>query len=229
MTTPIARGLVAWYRGENNALDSSGNGRHGTWSGTAAYAAGKMGRAWSFARGNKEPRVSFGQQLAPACVGAPAITLAIWFNAVSVEHARQELAIVYGLSTTVALTLRLEGDDLVFGARSRTNETLRIVTVADAIPAAQWVHLAVQADFAGDRLRIWLDAVSVADQAAGFNGNDFAISVGDLSQDESIGNHPSVDERGFGGLIDEVMVWRRALAAREIRAIMATGWPGAAI
>ena len=29
--------LVAWYRAENNALDSSGNGNHGQWSGTEAY------------------------------------------------------------------------------------------------------------------------------------------------------------------------------------------------
>lgn len=38
--TPIP--AVAWYKLDGNALDSSGNGYDGTWSGTAAYAAGKF-------------------------------------------------------------------------------------------------------------------------------------------------------------------------------------------
>ncbi len=33
----------------------------------------------------------------------------------------------------------------------------------------------------------------------------------------------------FPGQLDEVMIFNRALAAREIRAIYATGWPGSAI
>ena len=40
--------LVAWYKGNGNAEDSSGNGHHGTWVGTPAYAAGKFGQGFEF-------------------------------------------------------------------------------------------------------------------------------------------------------------------------------------
>jgi len=45
--TPLELGPMAWYEAENNALDSSGNGYAGTWSGTAAYATGKVGYAYA--------------------------------------------------------------------------------------------------------------------------------------------------------------------------------------
>jgi len=38
---------VAWWRGEDNALDSAGT-NDGTWSGTEAYADGVVGRAFDF-------------------------------------------------------------------------------------------------------------------------------------------------------------------------------------
>ena len=39
--------LVAWYRAENNALDASGNGHHGTWVGTEAYAPGVFAQGFA--------------------------------------------------------------------------------------------------------------------------------------------------------------------------------------
>ena len=40
--------LVAHYKLNSNALDSSGNGHNGSWSGTEDYAAGKIGQAADF-------------------------------------------------------------------------------------------------------------------------------------------------------------------------------------
>ena len=44
--TPIP--ALAWYKLDGNALDSSGNGYHGTWWETEAYASGKYGQAGGF-------------------------------------------------------------------------------------------------------------------------------------------------------------------------------------
>ena len=40
--------LVGWWRGEDNAKDSSGNHSDGNWGGTPAYDTGEFGRAFSF-------------------------------------------------------------------------------------------------------------------------------------------------------------------------------------
>ena len=44
--TPAELSPVAWYCAENNALDSSGNSYTATWSGSVAYATGKVGNAF---------------------------------------------------------------------------------------------------------------------------------------------------------------------------------------
>jgi len=46
--TPLTLGPVAWYRGDGNALDSSGNGYNGTWSGTESYTNGVNAHAFWF-------------------------------------------------------------------------------------------------------------------------------------------------------------------------------------
>jgi len=47
--SPLRLGPVAWYQAEDNALDSSGNGYNGTWSGTASYIEGPIGLAFDTA------------------------------------------------------------------------------------------------------------------------------------------------------------------------------------
>jgi len=41
--SPLELNPIAWYQGDGEALDSSGNGHHGTWVGTESYAKGKVG------------------------------------------------------------------------------------------------------------------------------------------------------------------------------------------
>src|SRR4051794_27763633 len=45
--SPAPSGLVSWFRGETNANDSAGTAT-GSFVGTAAYAAGEVGQAFSF-------------------------------------------------------------------------------------------------------------------------------------------------------------------------------------
>ena len=40
--------LVGWWRGENNANDSSGNGNNGQWTGGDSYVDGQFGQAFNF-------------------------------------------------------------------------------------------------------------------------------------------------------------------------------------
>src|SRR2546427_13131922 len=47
--SPPTNGLVAWWRGEGNANDSSGNGHNGTLLNGVGFDIGKFGQAFSFA------------------------------------------------------------------------------------------------------------------------------------------------------------------------------------
>ena len=37
--------MIGYWEGEGNVLDSSGNGKDGTWTGAQSYSAGKFGQA----------------------------------------------------------------------------------------------------------------------------------------------------------------------------------------
>ncbi|HKP69544.1 MAG TPA: LamG-like jellyroll fold domain-containing protein, partial [Pyrinomonadaceae bacterium] len=50
--TPPPTGLVAWYKAEGNANDSSGTGNHGT-LGTASISSGHVGQAFNFTAQNE--------------------------------------------------------------------------------------------------------------------------------------------------------------------------------
>src|SRR5262245_34179681 len=46
--SPPTAGLIAWWRGEGNADDSSGNGHSGTLLSRAGFENGRFGQAFSF-------------------------------------------------------------------------------------------------------------------------------------------------------------------------------------
>jgi hypothetical protein len=73
LTVDTNRSLVGWWKGDNNANDSSGNGNNGTLNGDVTYTAGKIGNAFSF-DGNGD-YVS-----TPLVYSYPQITLGAWIN-----------------------------------------------------------------------------------------------------------------------------------------------------
>ena len=55
----IPSGLVGHWTGDGNALDSSGNGINGVWTGTESYNTGKFGQAFKFDGSTNYIKTSF--------------------------------------------------------------------------------------------------------------------------------------------------------------------------
>ncbi|MDP6345734.1 MAG: hypothetical protein QF491_19510, partial [Alphaproteobacteria bacterium] len=54
---PVTSGLVAYWSGDDNADDGSGNGHHGSLVGGAGYGAGQFGQAFEFTGGGQSVTV----------------------------------------------------------------------------------------------------------------------------------------------------------------------------
>jgi MYXO-CTERM domain-containing protein len=89
--------------------------------------------------------------------------------------------------------------------------TTTLISPADQLTAGQWSH--VSATYDGARMRIYLDGTEVASTAA--NGAVDASAAVPVA----VGDQPQ-GGRAFGGLIDEVFFYTRALSATELAALM---------
>jgi len=194
--------LAAWYRGENSAADASGNGATGTWAGTDAYAAGKLGNALSLNGSSSISRASW--------TPAAAATLCAWVKA--------------GAASTVGYLFAVDNPASVLKynlAWVGTSNAVRVVESgggnrdsAASFGGTDWTHVAVT--FSGTAVAFYKNGVAAG--TATLN-NAMTAVAGTLrvgSRDGAV---------FFTGLIDEAMIFHRALAAHEIRALYALGSP----
>jgi len=82
IATPPTLGIVAWWRAENNALDSAGN-NNGTLGSGASYAPGEVGRAFQFDNTNAYMEVPASSSLNVGLSGG--LTIEGWINLTNVN------------------------------------------------------------------------------------------------------------------------------------------------
>ncbi len=187
--------------------DASGNDHNGSCTGTTCPAAGGSGRfgtALSFDGTNDF--VSLGNPAGLNLAGE--ITLMAWVNPTVTTGLRDILAHGYTLSPPGTVFLRINNGQYEAGSWDGTNHL-----VAAAIPpgdAGNWVHLAGVYDGAAWRLYRNGSLVGTGVDPVG------AVSV---SGDWAVGARGGGTERFFNGLIDEVAIYDRAMAATEVAAL----------
>jgi concanavalin A-like lectin/glucanase superfamily protein len=200
-------GLAAAYGFEEatgtTATDSSGNNNTGTLNGPTRTTPGKYGAALSFDGVN--------DQVAVADSGTLDLT-----NGMTLEAWVRPSA----LTAWRTILMKEQTAGLVYGlyANSDTNRPSahihlnveRDVRGTAALALNTWTHVA--ATFDGAVLRFYVNGVQVS---TGNYSGSMAASTGSLR----IGGN-SVWGEWFGGLIDEVRVYRRALTATEVTADM---------
>lgn len=211
---------VSWWRAEDDARDSA-DGNHGTLQNGATFAAGKVGRAFSFDGANDY-------------VGLPAInvtnemTVEAWVNPVSLSDPFGVKAVVtkHNLPDTSRFSFNfgIQSDGrLYFDIPNDPSGLLSggstAVSSDHSAPLAQWSHVAVVFDDGTVRLYVngqeSIRTVPVSVVPA--NGNPANIGVR---------RQPNGDFFLFNGLIDEVGLFSRALTGPEIQAIYAAGSAG---
>jgi hypothetical protein len=202
-------GLVAAYafdEGSGTALgDRSGSGNNGTVSGATWSASGKYGAALSFDGVNDLATVPDSNSLDLT----NGMTLEAWVNPTvtgdwkTVMLKEQPGQLVYSLYGSNAAN-RPSGHVFV-GADRELDGTA-------AVAVNTWTHLATTYDGATQRFFVNGTQVATRAQTGSMPASTGALRIG--------GNN--VWSEWFGGRIDEVRIYRRALTAAEIQTDMAT-------
>ncbi len=197
-------GMVAWWRAEGTALDTTGNS-DGTLQGGVSYTNGVAGQTFSFDGNNSGMNVD---NLTGLNSGNTPHSIEGWIKIQSLPPVRAWMLLLGAAGVGVHHWL-LQPDGSaqlgVFGS-VQANPTL---------PVGTWVHLAMT--FNGQTLCCYTNGVLQSALAASFSfGNPLPLTLG----------LPHLGEQGFNGLMDEMSIYNRALSSNEIASIYNAGSAG---
>ena len=230
--TPAPSELVAWWKAEGNVLDSVGTNNGSVTMGSVTYTNGEVGQAFNFDGGANRitvpdaPQLDFGAgqdfsidawiQANPDIRGFPGVE--------DIVEKRFVPPPFPNFSTGQGWELALSNGQLV-GQLGDTTPAgpFTIFGAGSDLRDGKFHHVAltvVRNSTTGGKLYVDGQLVQTFDPTG---------QSGDLSNTQPllIGNHPDPDIDGyFNGVIDEVSIYRRALAANEIQAIYNAGSQG---
>ena len=208
---PAPAGLVGWWRAEGNAWDDFG-GLNGTLAGGATFAAGMVGQAFSL--DGVDDYVQIGDR--PELVMSNALTVEAWIYPTGAGNGPSGGGII--VSKEGEYVIGRISDGTIRWAIAGTGPWTWTTTPLVA-PLNTWTHVALVYD--NGPVRIYGNGSLVQN----YSGPTVLGDVYPTLNDFRIGSRQAVTEY-FKGLIDEVAVFKRALAASEIAAIYAAGSAG---
>lgn len=216
-------GLVAWYKLDGNAQDSSTNAIHGTASGAPAplEVAGVSGTAMQFAGTNslagsiiKMPAGEISARLH----GATSVTYSAWINFTRLNttqkwifHESIQGNNLGGFDLCVLATNRIR-----VGGRSIYSDTYQLVAMTNALPTNEWHHVVGVHSISADSIQLYIDGALATNAAVTFGATTYT-DANDQQYQDTIGNDPYNNANfDVGAVIDDACVWRRGLGADEI-------------
>ena len=206
---PPPSGLVSWWTGNGNALDTEGV-NEGTAVGNVTYGPGMVGQAFVF---DGQSRVLASTTGMP--IGGADRTIEMWVNLDTLGSQYVEEALAqYG-------TLGNGGETFIVLTRGTPQLIFSQwggAVVGGAMSVGTWTHVAVTST--SGVIALYENGQQVADQAIGFStpaGTSFYIG----------GYGPAPDAvEALTGMADEVSVYDRALLPAEIASIYGAGTAG---
>ncbi|HEX4119551.1 MAG TPA: LamG-like jellyroll fold domain-containing protein, partial [Verrucomicrobiae bacterium] len=223
---PPPSGLVSWWRGEDNANDTSGTNNGTLSSSGASYAAGMVGQAFRFDGTNGYVQVPDSATLKPANVTVEAW---VWLDP-SLPSTNGGEQIVFKKNTWSAW---FEGYSLLKGTIDNGNGTSSdhfqfvvsrdgdqvVINSQTVVQRGVWYHVAATYD--GNQSILYVNGVAEASATAGF-ALDYDTTPLFIGTTGTWAPYLNM----FGGIIDEVSIYNRALSADEIAAIYNAGSSG---
>jgi hypothetical protein len=189
--------LRGFWRLENTLLDASGNGNHGTvGAGSAAYAAGKFGRAWDN-NATRYIQLPASNVLAPS--PAVALTISLWVRPASVGGLQRWVSLWSADTGLSAFSVRSNGQKIQTLGASVTSVYLngRLYANED-LSNNVWYHVAA----------VWSGVSQIVHGTPA-----------------EIGRYWFANDQYFTGQIDEVQIYNAALDANDIRRVMMCQMP----
>ncbi len=200
---------ISWWAGDFDVIapDLRG-GNNGSPQGNVQTAAGIVGTAFSFDRSaGSGILVANAANLTP---GTNQITMAAWVRPAATVEDYQAIVRKTG-SYSLGLTNNASAVCEIGTAPS---------LVGGPVQAGRWTHVACTYD--GDTTRLFVDGAQVAsiENELGIAPNTTALMIGG----DAVTTHNE-----FNGLIDEVMIFSRALTAQELTGIVGAGDAGVCV
>ncbi|MBN2139359.1 MAG: hypothetical protein JW720_16265 [Sedimentisphaerales bacterium] len=202
---PDPTGLVAAYRFENDATDSSGNANNGIEFGGPTYSTGRVG-SWAISLDGGDDYVDCGDNPSINITGSVSVSAWIKLD----RPAADEKIIGNQSGDAGGYKMGVFGDKLEFEIRDSANRAFlnRDVPGGVLLTAGRWYHVAGVYE-SGDSIRTYVDGnpdrqmpVSAA----------LAASSGKLI----IGREPFMSDYFFGGDLDDVRIFKYALSHGEL-------------
>ena len=189
--------LVAWYRMEGNALDSSGAGLHGTPVGSPTVVPGRIGRG--YALNGTSQRIN----ITGVTHAGNSHTFACWIN--SAQTAPGYLADFASGRLIFAYNINIAGTT---GRIGYYDASWRDIGES---PRGAWRHVAFVLDAAAGIGRVYVDGVLL--------GSDTYTAV-DLGGTAALGGHNSAPGEWLACNLDDVRIYNAALTPSDIRRVM---------
>lgn len=213
--------LVAWWQAEGNASDAVG-GSHGTLIGGAGFAPGVVGQA--FVLDGVDGWASLANT-ATMDFGTGDFTIELWMNPDSVSRLQDLiLKVCCGFFPSNRLYLiEIDAGTLRFLIRGTAANQNDLIVPVNLTPGV-WHHVAAVRQ--GDTSLLYVNGGLIGSQTAGVAAD--SGSGGSAAFGRQVPIHPlfPTDTRFFGGLLDEISLYRRALTEQEIQQITAAGSAG---
>jgi hypothetical protein len=212
-------GLVSWWTGDGNANDIIGV-NDGTMMNGATFAAGRVGQAFSFDGNNDFVRV-----LGPVSIpeGNDSRTIGAWIKSTGQTGGNLYQGVVGYGTTNSGEAFYLERGGNTSGPDDNKLYYMNLATggrgTTDLV-MGEWYH--VDYTYDGNTSRLYVNGqleATVSDPTLNTIMNAEGLTIGTV---------PALDgwHANFNGLIDEPMVFNRALTAEEIAAVFAAGSAG---
>lgn len=213
VSAQITTNLAALFHFDQNATDASGNNNNGTVQG-ATFVVGKFNKGLSFDGVNDTVQVTDSSSLDIS----QTISLAAWVNPRSiVASTAQDRVIAKASSYDLMLSTNDTGclaggtGDVVFRLYFTDGTNRRVC--GGSLPLNTWSHIA--ATYNGSQMKVFVNGALKTT----FNQTGTIVTN---SQNLFIGNTRALD-RPYDGLMDEAVVWRRALTDAEVLEVYQSG------
>jgi hypothetical protein len=224
--TPLPAGLVGWWKGDGNTLDSI-LGNNGV-AQNITYTNGMVGQAFVFFGLSSWPhsRISVPDQ--PAFELTNSLSIEGWINPAG---AAGNSGIILWRGDCRGgydpYFLQMHGDNtLGFYIEDGTSDSAAAVITPVPLANNQWYHVAATLDGNTGTMSIYINGVLAVQTNTTMR--PFGALIPDLEPSIGIGNVGTAcwDYVPFNGAIDEISLYSRALSAAEIQAIYSAGSAG---
>ena len=213
----VPPGMAGWWAAEDNTIDTLGL-NSGISRGAVAYTAGEVGDAFAFDGRTNYLSVPASPSLDIGATGT-GITIEGWVQPSLAEVSGQGGPIVeWDASTTNGLQFWADGRLHANLKDTQGNDHL-IESAIGLLDVDNWQHVALTYDKPGGEAFLYLNGLVVAAQNLGsfIPQTTYALNIGRSSV-------PNVNGvRSYGGSMDELAIYNRALDANEIQAIQQAG------